>query len=113
MANATENKTESNPKSGSKGSASDDTDIELIKHQLERLREDFTALGEMVGMSAKQRYKSARSQVAEGAEQAREQAVDHFTATLNEAEASVRRNPLTALAIMLGIGYLFGVISRK
>lgn len=112
MANANETKAESKTKSEAE-KPSENTDIELIKAQLERLRDDLSSLGEMVGLTARQRLSTAREQVATQAEQAREQAVDHFTATLNEAEASVRRNPLTALAIVLGIGYLFGVFSRK
>ena len=122
MANANETKGQQGGKSetqqGSKSDAQqskkgEDTDIELIKHQLERLREDFTALGEMVGMTARHRYQSARDDLARNAETTKAQAVDQLTASLNEAEATVRRNPLTALAIVLGIGYLFGLFSRK
>lgn len=115
MANASENKSQQGAKSDTQqGKAkSEDTDIELIKNQLERLREDFSALGEMVGMTARHRYKSARDDLAHSAETTKEQAVDQFTASLSEAEATVRRNPLTALAIVLGIGYLFGLFSRK
>ena len=90
-----------------------DTDIELIKGQLERLREDLSTLGEMAGMTARHRYSSMRDQFARTAEETRSQAADQLTASLNEAEATIRRNPLTALAIVLGIGYLFGLFSRK
>ena len=115
MANANESKGQQGSKTESQQSKakSEDTDIELIKNQLERLREDFTALGEMVGMTARHRYQSARDDLARNAETTRAQAVDQLTASLNEAEATVRRNPLTALAIVLGIGYLFGLFSRK
>ena len=90
-----------------------DTDIELIKGQLDRLREDLSSLGEMVGMTARHRYSSVRDELARNAESARTQAADQLTSSLNEAEATIRRNPLTALAIVLGIGYLFGLFSRK
>ena len=90
-----------------------DTDIELIKNQLDRLRDDLSSLGEMVGMTARHRYESARDDFTRSAEATKTQAVDQLTASLNEAEATVRRNPLTALAIVLGIGYLFGLFSRK
>lgn len=123
MANAGENKSQQSGKSqesgqskaqqGAGSKAEEGTDIELIKGQLERLREDLSTLGEMVGMTARHRYASARDDLARSAEQTRAQAVDQFTQSLNEAEATVRRNPLTALAIVLGIGYLFGLFSRK
>ncbi|HUF56920.1 MAG TPA: hypothetical protein VMM55_10225 [Thermohalobaculum sp.] len=115
MASASENKSQQGAKSDTQqGKAKgDDTDIELIKNQLERLREDFSSLGEMVGMTARHRYQSARDDLTRGAETTKAQAVDQLTQTLNEAEATVRRNPLTALAIVLGIGYLFGLFSRK
>ena len=90
-----------------------DTDIELIKGQLDRLREDLSSLGDMVGMTAKHRYSSMRDEFARNAEATRAQAADQLTSSLNEAEATIRRNPLTALAIVLGIGYLFGLFSRK
>ena len=123
MANAGENKSQQSGKSqesgqskaqqGAGSKAEEGTDIELIKSQLERLREDLSTLGEMVGMTARHRYASARDDLARSAEQTRAQAVDQLTQSLNEAEATVRRNPLTALAIVLGIGYLFGLFSRK
>jgi ElaB/YqjD/DUF883 family membrane-anchored ribosome-binding protein len=31
----------------------------------------------------------------------------------DEAHAAVRRNPLVALAIALGVGFLFGVVSSR
>lgn len=116
MANASENKSAADDqaaKTQGKSAAKEDTDVELIKAQLERVREDVSSLAEMVGLTARQRFGSAKDQLANNAEAAREQAVDHFTATLNEAEASVRRSPLTALMITLGIGFLFGLFTRK
>lgn len=116
MANASENKGASEdkaPKAQEKAAAKDDTDVELIKAQLERVREDVSSLAEMVGLTARQRFGTAKEQIARDAQHAREQAVDQFTATLNEAEASVRRNPLTAILVTLGIGFLFGLFSRK
>lgn len=105
---------EQNAKAGdTKPSQSDTADIDLIKAQLERVREDLASLGEMVGLTARQRLNAAKDQVAANAEGAREQAVDSFTAAVAEAETTVRRNPLTALAIVLGIGYIFGAFSRK
>ena len=118
MANASDNKGPQGTKAqdtaqdAAKAGAGD-TDIEMIKSQLERLRDDLSSLGEMVGMTARHRYASAREDLARNAEATRTQAVDQLTQSLNEAEATVRRNPLTALAIVLGIGYLCGLFSRK
>lgn len=101
------------PQAGKAQGKPGETDIELIKGQLDRLREDLSSLGEMVRMTARHRYENAREGITRNAEETRAQAADQLTATLNEAEATVRRNPLTALAIVLGIGYLFGLFSRK
>jgi ElaB/YqjD/DUF883 family membrane-anchored ribosome-binding protein len=40
---------------------------------------------------------------------AQDMAVDAY----DEAHAAVRRNPLVALAIALGVGFLFGVVSSR
>ena len=114
MAGSNDTNKSSGSSSASKSPASgESSDIELIKSQLDRLREDFAQLGDLVGTTAKQRLASAKEQATANAEMAREQAVDQFTATLNETEAQVRRNPLTALAVVLGIGYILGAVSRK
>jgi ElaB/YqjD/DUF883 family membrane-anchored ribosome-binding protein len=31
----------------------------------------------------------------------------------NEAEAAIKRNPLSAVAIAVGLGFLFGVFTRR
>ena len=33
--------------------------------------------------------------------------------TANEAEDTIRRNPLSALAVAVGLGFLFGVFTRR
>ena len=38
---------------------------------------------------------------------------DTATAALEEVAAAVRRNPLTAVAIALGAGFLYGVLTRR
>ena len=40
---------------------------------------------------------------------AQDKAVD----VANEAEAAIRRNPLSAIAIAVGLGFLFGVFTRR
>ena len=38
---------------------------------------------------------------------------DTADAALDEVAAAVRRNPLTALAIAVGAGFLYGVLTRR
>jgi ElaB/YqjD/DUF883 family membrane-anchored ribosome-binding protein len=38
---------------------------------------------------------------------------DRANAALEEVAAAVRRNPLTAVAIALGAGFLYGVLTRR
>ncbi len=39
-------------------------------------------------------------------------AQDYAQETAEEAEAAIRRNPLTAVAVAVGLGFLFGLLTR-
>jgi ElaB/YqjD/DUF883 family membrane-anchored ribosome-binding protein len=38
---------------------------------------------------------------------------DKASETANEAEDAIRRNPLSAVAIAVGLGFLFGIFTRR
>ena len=40
-------------------------------------------------------------------------AQDKAMATANQAEEAIRQNPLSTVAIAFGLGFLYGVISRR
>lgn len=69
-----------------------------VAEQIESLRSGIQSLASTVDRMAKEQMPHARLR-AIGA--------------VNEAEAAVKRNPLSALAIALGLGFLFGVLTRR
>jgi len=63
------------------------------------------AFGDQVGEFAADMSREAGKQFGH----AQDMAVDAY----HEAHAAMRRNPLTAVMIALGIGFLFGVVSGR
>lgn len=93
---------------------------EELKAQLEATKRDMQVLASMVRDSASARAVKARDDVAEGLDELSEEARALIgTVQLeglrlaDEATDTVRRNPLAAVGIAFGLGWLFGKLSRK
>jgi len=71
---------------------------EDLANQIEAIRADLQNLTSTVG-------RIASKQVNRAQDRARESAY--------EAEEAIRRNPLQAVAIAVGLGFLFGVFTRR
>jgi ElaB/YqjD/DUF883 family membrane-anchored ribosome-binding protein len=69
-----------------------------VAEQIESLRSGIQSLASTVDRMAKEQMPHARLR-AIGA--------------VNEAEEAVKRNPLSALAIALSLGFLIGVLTRR
>jgi uncharacterized protein YjbJ (UPF0337 family) len=69
-----------------------------LSEQIESLRSGIQTLSSTVERIAKEQIPRARSR-----------ATDIF----NDAEDAVKRNPVPALAIALGLGFLIGVLTRR
>jgi ElaB/YqjD/DUF883 family membrane-anchored ribosome-binding protein len=83
------------------GQAKRDTgthDADDLANQIEAIRADLQNLTSMVGRMASKQVNRAR-----------DKAMD----TAHEAEEAIRRNPLQAVAIAVGLGFLFGVFTRR
>lgn len=65
---------------------------------VEQLREDFSRLSDTFSRLTGEQIDRAQTKA---------------TDTAAEAEAAIRRNPLSAMAIALGLGFLFGVMTRR
>jgi ElaB/YqjD/DUF883 family membrane-anchored ribosome-binding protein len=86
-----ENVTKRGPSAGSR-------DTDDLANQIAAIRADLQNLTGTVSRIASQQVNRAE-----------DKAVD----VVNEAEAAIRRNPLQAIAIAVGLGFLFGVFTRR
>jgi len=73
-------------------------DIDQIAKDLARLREDLGWLTDDVKRLGGHQFENMQ---------------DTANAALQEVAAAVRRNPLTAVAIAIGAGFIYGVLTRR
>ena len=69
-----------------------------LADEIEAIRADIQNLTSTVGRIANDKLHSAQAGAMESAK---------------EAEDAIRRNPLQAVAIAIGVGFLFGVMTRR
>jgi ElaB/YqjD/DUF883 family membrane-anchored ribosome-binding protein len=69
-----------------------------LANQIDAIRADLQNLTSTVGRMANKQINRAQDKALDAA---------------NEAEAAIRRNPLSAVAIAVGLGFLFGVFTRR
>jgi ElaB/YqjD/DUF883 family membrane-anchored ribosome-binding protein len=69
-----------------------------VSDQIDAIRADIEALTATVARVANQQMSRAQDKMAE---------------TARDAEDAVRRNPVAAVAIAAGLGFLFGVFTRR
>ena len=73
-------------------------DTEDLADQIDAIRADIQSLTSTVGRIANKQLSRAQDKALE---------------TANEAEEAIRRNPLSAVAIAVGLGFLLGVFTRR
>jgi ElaB/YqjD/DUF883 family membrane-anchored ribosome-binding protein len=73
-------------------------DTEDVAAQVDAIRADIQNLTSTVSRIANKQLGRAQDRAIEAA---------------NEAEDAIRRNPLSAVAIAVGLGFLFGVFTRR
>jgi ElaB/YqjD/DUF883 family membrane-anchored ribosome-binding protein len=73
-------------------------DAEDLANQIDAIRADLQNLTSTVGRIASKQVNRAQDKAKE---------------TAYEAEEAIRRNPLSAIAIAVGLGFLFGVFTRR
>lgn len=69
-----------------------------LADEIEAIRADIQNLSSTVGRIANDKLHSAQAGAKESAK---------------EAEEAIRRNPLQAVAIAIGVGFLFGIMTRR
>ena len=73
-------------------------DADDLASQIDAVRNDLQSLSSTVTGIAKQQVNRAQDKAVE---------------TAYQAEAAIRQNPLQAVAIAAGLGFLFGVFTRR
>jgi len=73
-------------------------DADDLANQIDAIRADLQNLTSTVGRIANKQMNRAQDKAME---------------TAYEAEEAIRRNPLQAVAIAAGLGFLFGVFTRR
>jgi ElaB/YqjD/DUF883 family membrane-anchored ribosome-binding protein len=69
-----------------------------LADQIDAIRADIQSLTSSVGRMASKQLNRAQDKAME---------------TANQAEEAIRQNPLSAVAIAVGLGFLFGVFTRR
>jgi ElaB/YqjD/DUF883 family membrane-anchored ribosome-binding protein len=69
-----------------------------VSDQIDAIRADIEALASTVGRIANRQLNRAQDKMAE---------------TARDAEDAFRRNPIAAVAIAAGLGFLFGAFTRR
>lgn len=90
--------TDSDMRTGAAKRGTSARDAEDLANQIDSIRADIQNLTSTVGRIANKQINRAQ-----------DKAMD----TANEAEEAIRRNPLSAVAIAVGLGFLFGVFTRR
>lgn len=79
-------------------SATSSRETEDLASQIDSIRSDIQSLSSTVSRIANKQINRAQDKALE---------------TAYEAEEAIRRNPLQAVAIAVGLGFLFGVFTRR
>jgi ElaB/YqjD/DUF883 family membrane-anchored ribosome-binding protein len=88
------------PETERKSATTRDTILDTyeLAEQIEGIRADLQSLSSTVGRIANKQLGRVQDKAVE---------------TANQVEEAIRQNPLSALAIAAGLGFLFGVFTRR
>ena len=73
-------------------------DTQELANQIDAIRADIQSLTSTVGRMANKQLNRAQDKAME---------------TANQVEEAIRQNPLSAVAIAVGLGFLFGIFTRR
>jgi ElaB/YqjD/DUF883 family membrane-anchored ribosome-binding protein len=88
-------------------------EIEDLQAQFDLLRNDLKDLTDMVGMGVKERAALVKDRASDQAAALRDEATEKALDLHREAEQAVRANPLMAVALIAGVGFLLGAAARR
>ena len=87
--------------------------VEDLHRQLEALRADVAALAETLKALGKSRARSAADGAREAGEAQAEALRRSLDDILEEADAAARHQPLTAMGLAAGLGFLIGLFLAR
>jgi ElaB/YqjD/DUF883 family membrane-anchored ribosome-binding protein len=100
--------------------ATGDGSIDDLMAQLETIRADVAKLTSILSKIATDEVDTARAKVRDAASTIGDQgerlagaARDSAQSSAHEVEAAIQRNPLSAVLVAVGLGFLFGMFSRR
>ena len=88
-------------------------DLDVLKEQFDILKTEMKAMAEMIGSTAKDRAEGAKDDAVTRMELLGSEARRRVNGLQSEAEDAVLTNPLTALAISAGVGFIIGAMTRR
>jgi ElaB/YqjD/DUF883 family membrane-anchored ribosome-binding protein len=100
--------------------ATGDASTEDLVAQLETIRADVAKLTSILSKIATDEVDTARARVREAASAIGDQgerlagaARQSAQSSAHEMEAAIQRNPMSAVLVAVGLGFLFGMFSRR
>ena len=88
-------------------------ELDDLKEQFEALRADMKEMTEMIALGVGERAETAKDQAVDVASALSTEAKEKASHLHAEAEKAITSNPLAAIAICAGIGFLLGAVSRR
>jgi ElaB/YqjD/DUF883 family membrane-anchored ribosome-binding protein len=88
-------------------------ELEDLKKQFDTLRADMKEMAEMISLGASERAEEAKETAVDAATTLAAEAKEKTSHLKADAERAITDNPLAAVALFAGIGYLFGAVSRR
>jgi ElaB/YqjD/DUF883 family membrane-anchored ribosome-binding protein len=102
------------------GKSRSEAEAEELAAQVEALRKDVAAIGNTLTNLVRSTAEEGRDRLSQKASHYMDEGRRHADEAMAQAramgeelEAQIGRNPLTAVLIALGLGFLIGVISRR
>jgi len=96
-------------------SASNGKAVELddLKDQFAALRADMKEMAELISVGASERADEAKDKAVKKATSLTSDAKEKASQLHEDADRLISANPLAAIAICAGVGFLLGAISRR
>lgn len=89
------------------------SDFAKLRDDMSQMRKDFTSLGGSGASDLKSALKSGAAAAEEKAHQAAEYASSELHEIQNQAQRAVRKNPLSAIAAALAVGYFLSGLTKS